>query len=158
MDYDTLALLSFTENLGYLWPFAIGFMKKSWSVFEWQHFEKSVPKKSFHRLGKRCIFQCFGFIRKNSQLCRVVVSKPLDLHILMGYHWKDNIHIFHLVPILLKLCHWWGHNDLLEKWPHLIRPQNVHLYPVYKAILGLTYQWQLSCFCFFILYHIDKKY
>ena len=28
-----LTLLSFTENFGYLCPFAVGFMKESWSVF-----------------------------------------------------------------------------------------------------------------------------
>ena len=27
MDWDKLALLSFTESLGYLWPFGVGFME-----------------------------------------------------------------------------------------------------------------------------------
>ena len=45
MDWDKLALLSFTENLGYLWPFGVGLMEKSLSVFEWELFEKKVCQK-----------------------------------------------------------------------------------------------------------------
>ena len=45
MDTDRLALLSFTGNLGYLWPFGVGFMKKSLSVFERELFEKKVCQK-----------------------------------------------------------------------------------------------------------------
>ena len=45
MDWDKLSLLSFTENLEYLWLFGVGFMEKSLSVFEGQLFEKKVCQK-----------------------------------------------------------------------------------------------------------------
>ena len=54
MDYDILALLSFTENLRYMWPFTIGFMQKSWSVFEWQHVEKKCAKKRQKQVFSAC--------------------------------------------------------------------------------------------------------
>ena len=41
------------------------------------------------------------------------LSKPPDLHILMGYQWKDNSHISHLAPGIF--CHEWGQNHLLKK-------------------------------------------
>ena len=63
-----------------------------------------------------------GHFLKIAQLCWVVVS-------LMGYLWKENTHSFHLAPILLKLCHWLGHSDLVKKWTQLARPQNFHFCP-----------------------------
>ena len=56
MDGDKLALLSFTENLGYLWPFGVGFIEKSLSVFERDLFEKKSAKNKFLVLVKRGIF------------------------------------------------------------------------------------------------------
>ena len=52
MDWDKLSLLSFTEKLGYLWLFGVGFMEKSLSVLEWQLFEKKFAKKKFLVLVK----------------------------------------------------------------------------------------------------------
>ena len=74
----------------------------------------------------------------------------------MGYQWKNNVHIFYLdkytsgikkksfiwhLFIFLKLCHWWGRNNLLKKWTHLISTQNAHFCPDLsnKAVLGRTY-------------------
>ena len=64
-------------------------------------------------------------------------SKPLDLHGLMGFQWKDNIHIFHLAPIFMKLCHWLGHSDPVKKWTQLASPQKTFLISVLsnKAVL-----------------------
>ena len=57
MDWDKLSLLSFTENLGYLWLFGVGFMEKSLSVLEWQLFEKKVrPKQVFSACEKGAFF------------------------------------------------------------------------------------------------------
>ena len=47
MDLDILALLTVIENLGYLWPFAVGFTEISYSVFDLYHFEKRGPKTGF---------------------------------------------------------------------------------------------------------------
>ena len=66
---------------------------------------------------------------KIAQLCWVVVSQLLDPQRIMGYLWEDNIHIFHLATIFLKLCHWLGHSDLVKKWTQLVRPQNLHFCP-----------------------------
>ena len=62
MDRDKLALLYFTENLGYLWPFVVGFMEKSLLVFEWQLFEKKCAKNKFLVLVKKVQFLVFQFI------------------------------------------------------------------------------------------------
>ena len=43
------------------------------------------------------------------------MSKPLDLHRLMGYKWKDNIHIFHLTPIFFKCATGVGKNPYFLK-------------------------------------------
>ena len=43
-------------------------------------------------------FLCFLIFWKNGQFCGTLATKPLDLHRLMGYQMKDDIHIFHLVP------------------------------------------------------------
>ena len=53
MDWDKLSLLSFTENLGYLWLFGVGFMEKSLSFFEWQLFEKKVCQKQVFSAGEQ---------------------------------------------------------------------------------------------------------
>ena len=98
MDGDKLALLSFTENLGYLWPFGVGFIEKSLSVFERDLFEKKSAKNKFLVLVKKVYFLAFQIFGGNAQLCRTVVSKPLDPQMLIEYHWKDNIRSFQLVP------------------------------------------------------------
>ena len=47
MDWDKLSLLSFIENLEYLWLFEVGLMEKSLWVLEWQLFEKKCAKNKF---------------------------------------------------------------------------------------------------------------
>ena len=64
------------------------------------------------------------------------MSKPCDLQRFMGYLWKENTHSFHLAPILLKLCHWLGHSDLVKKWTQLACPQIFISVLSNKAVLG----------------------
>ena len=68
------------------------------------------------------------------QGCGVQTTWPTQTH--GGYHLKDNIHIFYLAPISLKLNHWWIYNDFLKRRTHLARPSNEHWYPVYKLSLS----------------------
>ena len=59
MDSDILALLPAIENLGNLWPFAVGFMEISLSVIELQHFEKKCAINKFLALVKKVHFSAF---------------------------------------------------------------------------------------------------
>ena len=43
-----------------------------------------------------------------------VVSKPLNPQETKGYQWKDNVHIFHLIPSGTLYDHWSGHRDALK--------------------------------------------
>ena len=62
MDLDKLCLLSFTEDIDYLWHFRDGFMRKTLFVFEWQLFEKKVAKNKFLVLAKKArFFSISGF-------------------------------------------------------------------------------------------------
>ena len=58
-DFDILVLLPVIENLKKMWPFAIGFMKISLSVFELWHFEKKCDKNKFTALLKKVHFSAF---------------------------------------------------------------------------------------------------
>jgi len=60
--------------------------------------KKKCAKNKFFVLVKMVHFLASQIFWKNAQLCRAVVSKLLDPRILMGYHWKDNIRSFHLIP------------------------------------------------------------
>ena len=90
MDEDILALLPAIENFGNLWPFAVGFMEISLSVFELLHFEKKCAIDMFSALGKTHFGQ--------------VVTKPIaPMTELMGIKGRDNINnIFHSPPNFLN--------------------------------------------------------
>ena len=44
------------ENLGYFWPFAVGFIHFNQIVFEWEHFEKKFSKICFWSWAEKCDF------------------------------------------------------------------------------------------------------
>ena len=93
--WKIVLLLSYYKNLGYWWPFAVGFMSLCLLVFKLEHFKKSHQKFFFHHLGFIAIFWKTS---KTTQLWTSAITKPLDLQCIMRYLWKDNIQIFHLVP------------------------------------------------------------
>ena len=83
MNWDKLWQLSFTENLGYLWLFGVGFMEKSLSVFEWQLFEKKCAKHKFLVLVKEVHFLAFQFILEICPTlhgCGVWTTWPTETH------------------------------------------------------------------------------
>ena len=93
--WKIVLLLSYYKNLGYWWPFAVGFMSLCLLVSKLEHFKKSCQKIYFYRLGFIAIFWKTS---KTTQLWTSAITKPLDLQCIMRYLWKDNIQIFHLVP------------------------------------------------------------
>ena len=93
--WKIVLLLSYYKNLGYWWPFAVGFMSLCLLVFKLEHFKKSHQNFFFHHLGFIAIFWKTS---KTTQLWTSAITKPLDLQCIMRYLWKDNIQIFHLVP------------------------------------------------------------
>ena len=93
--WKIVLLLSYYKNLGYWWPFAVGFMSLCLLVFKLEHFKKSHQKIFFHHLGFIAIFWKTS---KTTQLWTSAITKPLDLQCIMRYLWKDNIQIIHLVP------------------------------------------------------------
>ena len=93
--WKIVLLLSYYKNLGYWWPFAVGFMSLCLLVFKLEHFKKSHQKFFFHHLGFIAIFWKTS---KTTQLWTSAITKPLDLQCIMRYLWKDNIQIIHLVP------------------------------------------------------------
>ena len=93
--WKIILLLSYYKNLGYWWPFAVGFMSLCLLVSKLEHFKKSCQKNYFYRLGFIAIFWKTS---KTTQLWTSAITKPLDLQCIMRYLWKDNIQIFHLVP------------------------------------------------------------
>ena len=60
--------------------------------------KKKYPNVEFHCSAKVLSIQHFWEFWKNAPLWKAVVSKTLNLQNTMGYQWKDNIHIFHLIP------------------------------------------------------------
>ena len=71
MDSDILALLPAIENLGNLWPFAVGFMEISLSVFELLHFEKKFAKNRFLALVKKVLISAFLIF---SEICPTLLG------------------------------------------------------------------------------------
>ena len=67
------------------------------------------------------------------------MTKPLDLHRLMGYHMKDNIHIFHLVPSKPVSDHWNCHRKVQEKVAWSCEHQKVDISPVLSYSTAVTY-------------------
>ena len=58
------------------------------------------------------------------------MTKQLDLHGLMGYHAKDNIHIFHLIPSKLVFDHWNCYRKVQEKVAWSCEHQKADISPV----------------------------
>ena len=73
-------------------------MEKNCQSLNDSFLKKSVPKQVFSACEKGPLFSVFSLFWKYAQLCRAVVSKPLNPQRLMGHHWKNNIRSFHLVP------------------------------------------------------------
>ena len=87
-------------------------------------------KLGFHQRQDLCLSWHFLIFRKNGQLWGTLVIKPLDLHGLIGYHMKDNIHIFHLVPCKPVSDHWNYHKKVQEKVAWSSEHQKVDISPV----------------------------
>ena len=71
------------ENLGNLWPFAVGFMEKSLYVIEWEHFEKKYAHNRFSALVKKVNFSAFWmFTVKWSTLlaCGALTNRSIQTH------------------------------------------------------------------------------
>ena len=66
-------------------------------------------------------FQHFWEFQKNAPLWKAVVTRPLNLQKTMGHQWKDNIAIFHLMPINSVPCVTTGlvHRVARKNWPSL---------------------------------------
>ena len=54
--WKIILLLSYYKNLGYWWPFAVGFMSLCLLVSKLEHFKKSCQKNYFYRLGFIALF------------------------------------------------------------------------------------------------------
>ena len=90
----------------------------------------SCQKLGFYQWQDMCLLWRFLILRKNGQLCGTLVTKPLDLHRLMGYHMKDNILIFLLVPSKPVSDHWNCHRKVQEKVAWSCEHQKVDISPV----------------------------
>ena len=100
-----------------------------WSWHE-SIFKICCLKSGFCQWQDLCLFWLFLNFWKNGQLWRTLVTKPLDLHGLMGYHMKDNIHIFHLVPNKSVSDHWNCYRKVQEKVAWSCEHQKVNISPV----------------------------
>ena len=110
-----------------------------WSWHE-SIFKICCLKSGFYQWQDLGLFLLFLKFWKNGQLWRTLVTKPLDLHGLMGYHMKDNIHIFHLVPNKSVSDHWNCYRKVQEKVAWSCEHQKVDLSPVLSySTLQLKY-------------------
>ena len=104
------------------------------------HLKKSVGKVEFLHWAKLVNFQHFQLFEKNAWLWEAVVSKPLNPKETKGYQWKDNVHIFHLIPSGALCDHWSGHRDALKTGPILYKNfflQRVDGFPYVEASMVL---------------------
>ena len=59
----------------------------------------------------------------------------------MGYHLKDNEHIFHLIPKSMMYAHWLGHNEVSKVMaPFDIGPFSSDTYPSSLSLAQHTSQ------------------
>ena len=68
-------------------------------------------------MGKTCQFSAFLTFGKMLDFERLQYQNYLT-HI-KGYQWKDNVHIFHLMPSSILCDHWFGHRVALKIGPIL---------------------------------------
>ena len=104
------------------------------------HLKKSVRKVEFLHCAKLVNFQHFQLFEKNAWLWEAVLSKPLNPQETKGYQWKDNVHIFHLIPSGTLCDHWSGHRDALKTGPILYKNfflQRVDGFPYVEASMVL---------------------
>jgi len=105
VDWDINVLLSQDENLGYWWSTGFGFKSLGSFIFEWCYFRKNGLSGNFcHRKGS-------WKPPKTTQLCWLAVTKTLDQNLIMRYQWKEDIHIFYLIPCEAKYLYHSGHTD-----------------------------------------------
>ena len=111
-----------------LWYVKSGSTNQQASFFTW---------KFVGQVGQFSAFSTFG---KNAWLWEAVVSKPLNPQETKGYQWKDNVHIFHLIPSGTLYDHWSGHRDALKTGLILYKIfflQKVDGFPYVEASMAL---------------------
>ena len=141
--------LSLMENLENSWPFAVGFMEKSWMKTEksqWMNdsslkikvCQKQVPltslikyingkEKKVSSFVKELNFSAFWMFAEKCltlQACGIPTSRSTQTHgkiVSISFVWYPSF--------FLKRCHGWGYNDHLKKWTHLIILQNNNFCP-----------------------------
>ena len=132
----------------------------------WSWFESILniccQKLGFHQWQDLCLSWHFSIFRKNDQLWGTLVIKPLDLHGLIGYHMKDSIHIFHLVPCKPVSDHWNYHKKVQEKVAWSCEHQKVDISPVLsystrRPIKVSNFHQNESCWISAILWHLIEK-
>ena len=105
MDWDINVLLSQDENLGYWWSTGFGFKSLGSFIFEWCYFRKNGLTENF------CHKKESWKPLKTTQFCWLAVTKPFEQNLIMRHQWKEDIHIFHLIPCDTKYLNYSGHTD-----------------------------------------------
>ena len=116
---DINKLFSCYKNLVFWASSGLGFMSLSQWVLEWQLFKKKRQKNWVLSLNKTGQFWAILVFWKIGRLWETVVVKPLNPQKTKGYQWKDNVHIFHLMPSSTLCDHWFGHRIALNIGPFL---------------------------------------
>ena len=98
-------LLSQDENLGYWWSTGFGFKSLSSFIFEWCDFRKNGLTENF------CHKKESWKPLKTTQFCWLAVTKPFEQNLIMRHQWKEDIHIFHLIPCDTKYLNCSDHTD-----------------------------------------------
>ena len=113
MDWDINVLLSQDENLGYWWSTGFGFKSLSSFIFEWCDFRKNGLTENF------CHKKESWKPLKTIQFCWLAVTKPFEQNLIMRHQWKEDIHIFHLIPCDTKYICYSGYTDhIYNQGPH----------------------------------------
>ena len=72
MAEDIWKLFSYYENLGYLWPYEVGFKQITYLVLKLEHFEKKMTKKLVFWGQEKCsFFSNFEYFAKMPDFVRL---------------------------------------------------------------------------------------
>ena len=105
LDWDINVLFSQDENLGYWCSTGFGFKSLSSFTLEWCDFRKNGLTENF------CHKKKSWKPLKTTQFCWLAVTKPFEQNLIMRHQWKEDIHIFHLIPCDTKYLNCSDHTD-----------------------------------------------
>ena len=105
VDWDINVLFSQDENLGYWCSTGFGFKSLSSFTLEWCDFRKNGLTENF------CHKKESWKPLKTTQFCWLAVTKPFEQNLIMRHQWKEDIHIFHLIPCDTKYLYYSGQTD-----------------------------------------------